>query len=97
MLQESLAEAGYHVSGAASAEESVPMDGFTVIKRLQPDAQLLHISMIVLTAKTLTAVERAVLDQCVRTVLHKRGLDRDALIRELCELLQAYRDPSAKR
>jgi hypothetical protein len=50
----------------------------------------------VLTAKTLTAAEHAMLEQSVRTVIQKRGLDRDTLIQELRGLLQAYRDPTPK-
>jgi hypothetical protein len=46
----------------------------------------------VLTAKTLTAAEYARLDQRVRTVLQKRGLDRDTLMEELQGLLRVYRD-----
>ncbi|HSF32955.1 MAG TPA: response regulator [Candidatus Tectomicrobia bacterium] len=72
------------------------MDGFTVIEHLQRDPQGRHIPVIVLTAKTLTAVEQAVLDQSVRTVIQKRGLERDALIQELRGLLQAYRGPTPK-
>jgi two-component system, sensor histidine kinase and response regulator len=73
------------------------MDGFTVIKHLQQDPQLRHIPVIVLTAKALTTVEHAVLEQRVRTVMQKQGLDRDALLHELRELLQAYHGSSAKR
>ncbi len=40
----------------------------------------------------LDSSEQAVLDQSVLAVIHKRGLDRDALIDELRAALQAYRD-----
>jgi CheY-like chemotaxis protein len=63
---------------------------------LQQDPQSRQIPVIVLTAKTLTATERATLEQTVRTVIQKRGLDRDTLIRQLQGLLQAYRDPTPK-
>jgi hypothetical protein len=36
------------------------------------------------------------LDQTVRTVIQKRGLDRDTLLQELRGLLRAYRDPTPK-
>jgi signal transduction histidine kinase/CheY-like chemotaxis protein len=72
------------------------MDGFGVIDHLQQDPQSRQIPVIVLTAKTVTATERATLDQTVRTVIQKRGLDRDTLIQELRGLLQAYRDPTPK-
>jgi signal transduction histidine kinase/CheY-like chemotaxis protein len=72
------------------------MDGFAVIEHLQRDSQSRQIPVIVLTAKTLTAAEHALLEQSVRTVIQKRGLDRDTLIQELRGLLQAYRGPTAK-
>ena len=72
------------------------MDGFGVIDQLQQDPQSGQIPIIVLTAKALTATERVTLDQTVRTVIQKRGLDRDTLLRELRGLLRAYRDPTPK-
>lgn len=72
------------------------MDGFAVIEHLQQDPQYRQIPVIVLTAKTLTAAEQAMLEQSVRTVIQKRGLDRDTLILELRGLLQAYRGPIPK-
>jgi signal transduction histidine kinase/CheY-like chemotaxis protein len=72
------------------------MDGFTVIEHLQRDPQYRQIPAIVLTAKTLTAAEHTLLEQSVRTVIEKRGLDRDTLIQELRALLQAYRNPTAQ-
>jgi CheY-like chemotaxis protein len=68
------------------------MDGFALIEQLHQDPQSQQIPVIVLTAKTLTAPEQAFLDQSVRTVIQKRGLDRDTLIQELRGLLQAYHD-----
>jgi signal transduction histidine kinase/CheY-like chemotaxis protein len=72
------------------------MDGFGVIDRLQQDPQSRQIPVIVLTAKVLTATERVTLDQTVRTVIQKRGLDRDTLLQELRGILRAYRDPTPK-
>jgi signal transduction histidine kinase/CheY-like chemotaxis protein/HAMP domain-containing protein len=72
------------------------MDGFTVIEHLQRDPQYRHIPVIVLTAKTLTAIEQVMLEQSVRTVIQKRGLERDILIQELRALLQAYRGPTPR-
>jgi hypothetical protein len=46
----------------------------------------------VLTAKTLTAAERAMLDQSALKVIQKMGLDRDTFIRELRSALEAYRN-----
>ncbi len=72
------------------------MDGFAVLEHLQQDPQSRHIPVIVLTAKTLTTTEQVILEQSVRTVIQKRGLDRDALIQELRGLLQTYRGPTSK-
>ena len=73
------------------------MDGFALIEQLQQAPQAQQIPVIVLTAKTLTATEHALLEQSVRTVIQKRGLDRDTLIRELRSLLQTYRGPTPPR
>jgi signal transduction histidine kinase/DNA-binding response OmpR family regulator len=72
------------------------MDGFTVIEHLQRDPQCRQIPVIVLTAKTLTAIEHTMLEQSVRTVIQKRGLERDMLIQELRGILQAYRGPTPR-
>jgi CheY-like chemotaxis protein len=69
------------------------MDGFALIEQLQQAPWSQQIPVIVLTAKTLTAAEQALLEQSVRTVIQKRGLDRDILIRELRGLLHAYYGP----
>jgi signal transduction histidine kinase/CheY-like chemotaxis protein len=72
------------------------LDGFAVIEHLQQDSQYRQIPVIVLTAKTLTAAEQTLLEQRVRTVIQKRGLDRDTFIQELRGVLQAYRGPTPK-
>src|SRR5262249_18264179 len=66
------------------------MGGFAVIAHLQQEAQYRQLPIIVFTAKTLTASERAGLEQSVRTVIQKQGLDREALIQEVQGMLQAY-------
>lgn len=68
------------------------LDGFAVIEHLQQDPQYRRIPVIVLTAKALTAAERAMLDQSVLKVVQKMGLERDAFIAELRGALQTYRD-----
>jgi CheY-like chemotaxis protein/anti-sigma regulatory factor (Ser/Thr protein kinase) len=70
------------------------MGGFALIEQLQQAPLSQQIPVIVLTAKTLTAAEQALLEQNVRTVIQKRGLDRETLIRELRRLLQAYHGPT---
>jgi signal transduction histidine kinase/DNA-binding response OmpR family regulator len=66
------------------------MEAFAVIEHLRQDAQYSQIPIIALTATTLTTAERAALEQSVRTVIQKQGLERDALLQELRNLLQAY-------
>jgi CheY-like chemotaxis protein len=72
------------------------MDGFMLIEQIQQTSQFRQIPIIVLTAKSLTCAEQARLDQRVRTVIQKCGLDRETFIQELRGLLQAYRGPTAK-
>jgi PAS domain S-box-containing protein len=67
------------------------MDGFALIEQLEQAPLSQQIPVIVLTAKTLTAAEQTLLEQSVRTVIQKRGLDRETLIQELRGLLHAYR------
>src|SRR6266508_6374329 len=69
------------------------LDGFAVIGHLRQDPDSRELPVIVLTAKTLTAAEHTILDQSVRAVLQKRGLEHGMLIDELQSLLQGYRDP----
>ena len=67
------------------------VDGFAIIEHLRQDPEYALIPVIVLTAKTLTAAEHAVLDQSVLKVIQKSGLDRDRFIQELRSTLQGYR------
>jgi CheY-like chemotaxis protein len=69
------------------------LDGFAVIAHLRQEPQYRQLPVIVLTAKTLTAADYALLDQRVRTVIQKQGLDRDTLLEELQGFLRVYRDP----
>lgn len=72
------------------------MDGFAVIEHLQQEPRYRHIPVVVLTAKTLTPTEESMLEQSVRSVIQKRGLDRDTLLQELRGLLHAYHDPTPR-
>jgi len=65
-------------------------DAFAVIEHLRQDARYRQIPIIALTATTLTSPERTALEQSVRTVIQKQGLERDALLQELRGLLHAY-------
>ena len=66
------------------------LDGFGVIERLRECPEHCDIPIIVLTAKTLSADERAQLERSVSTVIQKQGLQRETLLRELRTALQAY-------
>ena len=66
------------------------LDGFGVLEYLRQESHTRDLPVIVLTAKTLTTEEEALLRQRVLTVIQKGGLERDALIRELRSALQAY-------
>ena len=67
------------------------LDGFAVIESLRQDPRHQQLPVIALTAKTLTAAEDARLDQSVRAVIQKRGLDRGTLMAELQGLLRVHR------
>jgi len=71
-------------------------DGWQTLHELKADAITRDIPVIVLTAKALTVTERVALDRTARTVIQKRGLDRDTFLQELRGLLRAYRDPTPK-
>jgi response regulator RpfG family c-di-GMP phosphodiesterase len=59
------------------------MDGFAFLDALQADAVHRDIPVIVLTAKSLTDADRRLLQERVLSLIDKRGLDREALIREV--------------
>lgn len=68
------------------------LDGFGVLEYLHHTPRYRDIPVIVLTAKTCTAEEQALLHERVRTVIQKQGLERDRLIQEVRAALLAYRD-----
>ena len=67
------------------------LDGFGVIERLQQDPRLREIPVIVLTSKVLNDEERTRLETRAVGLIDKSGLERDALIKEIRDALQAYR------
>jgi CheY-like chemotaxis protein/anti-sigma regulatory factor (Ser/Thr protein kinase) len=67
------------------------LDGFSVLEYLHHTPRYRDIPVIVLTAKTCTAEEQALLHKRVRTVIQKQGLERDRLIQEVRVALLAYR------
>lgn len=67
------------------------LDGFGVLEYLHHTPRYRDIPVIVLTAKTCTAEEQALLHARVRTVIQKQGLERDRLLQEVQAALLAYR------
>jgi CheY-like chemotaxis protein len=63
------------------------LDGFGVLTHLQQDPIYQSIPVIVLTAKSLTAEEKAILQQGVVRVLRKQGLSAETLIGQLEHVL----------
>ena len=93
--QEALEAVGRHRPDAILLDLLMPnMDGFTVIEHLQQDPQFRLIPVIVLTAKSLTGAEQALLEQSVVKVVQKLGLDQSAFIQELRNALASYRGPA---
>lgn len=72
------------------------MDGFAVIECLHKDPSHRDIPVVVLTAKTLTTDDEALLEEHVHQVIDKRGIERAALIRELQLALHSYQSPEFK-
>jgi CheY-like chemotaxis protein len=64
------------------------LDGFGVLARLREDPATSEIPVIILTAKSLTAAETAVLQANAQQVIQKQGLAEEALLRELQQVLQ---------
>jgi CheY-like chemotaxis protein len=67
------------------------LDGFGVLSYLHHTPSYRDIPVIVLTAKTCTAEEQALLHARVQTVIQKQGLERDGLLQEVRAALLAYR------
>ncbi len=65
------------------------LDGFGLIERMQDDARLRALPIVVLTAKTLTRKEQALLHKRGLKVIEKSGLDRDVLLEEVHKVLPA--------
>ncbi|WP_236960843.1 response regulator [Methylobacterium durans] len=63
------------------------MDGLTFLDHLQADPIGRTIPVVVLTAASLNAAEHGMLRERVLGLIDKRGLDRDALVREVRRVL----------
>jgi CheY-like chemotaxis protein len=73
------------------------LDGFAVLEQLQADPGRRDIPVIVLTAKELTREESALLERRTLAVVEKRGLERNALLREVRRALSAVRQPEPEK
>lgn len=71
------------------------LDGFGVIELLQHNPEYGNIPVIVITAKTLTTEETALLQQNVSQVIQKQGLAGETLLRELQAALNNYSHANA--
>ncbi len=72
------------------------MDGFEFARRLRENPDWRDIPVVVLTAKDITDEDRARLNGRVATVLQKGAYSREALLREVRELVQAGRETAAR-
>jgi adenylate cyclase len=63
------------------------MDGFAVLEVLQADAERRDIPVIVLTAKSLTRKEQRLLRKHALAIITKDGLDREALVEQLKQIM----------
>ena len=66
------------------------MDGFELVQKLHAHEPWRAIPVIVVTAKDLTEEDHRRLSGYVEKILEKGAYDRDALLREVRELVAAY-------
>ncbi|GBD08293.1 Autoinducer 2 sensor kinase/phosphatase LuxQ [Candidatus Thermoflexus japonica] len=69
------------------------MDGFMVVEALKEDPATRLIPIIVLTAKSLTDEDRQRLNGRIEALLQKVGVDPEALLAEIVEVLRRSRSP----
>jgi CheY-like chemotaxis protein len=62
------------------------MDGFEVIDRLRADAQTADVPIVVITARTLTAADRALLEGRIEFVTSKNAVELKLLAGRLAEI-----------
>ncbi len=72
------------------------LDGFGVLEQLAQNPALAGLPVIVLTAKSLSGDERALLQRRVLAIIEKRGLDRATLLQEVRRALPACGAREAK-
>jgi CheY-like chemotaxis protein len=64
------------------------LDGFDVLAKLREQEETSAIPVIVLTAKSLSSTETAILSQNTRKVVQKQGLAAEDLVTELKRVLE---------
>lgn len=64
------------------------MDGFEVVEKMYKDEKLREVPIVVLTAKEVTADERAKLNSKIKNVVQKEGLTRETILREVNKFIQ---------
>ena len=72
------------------------MDGFEFAERVHQHPEWRAIPIVVVTAKDLTAKERSRLNGYVETILTKANHSREALLRQVRDLVAAARQKSAE-
>lgn len=72
------------------------MDGFGLLGELSKSPQYKDIPIVVLTAKTLTAAERELLQTSVVKVIEKSGLKQELLVQHIQQVLSALESPEEK-
>ncbi|MCJ2077102.1 response regulator [Methylobacterium sp. E-016] len=72
------------------------MDGITFLDHLQADPVGRTIPVIILTAATLESAERAMLQERVLGLIDKRGLDRNAILRQVKRVLPLMGSPAGQ-
>ena len=107
MVRQLLSDAGYRIDAARDGQaaleviQSQPpdailldlmmprMDGFELIEALR--AEGFSIPIIVLTAKTLNAVDLDILETSVEQIIQKNGLDQERLLEEIQKSIEEVR------
>ena len=63
------------------------LDGFGLLAQLRQNPATIDIPVIILTAKSLTAAETAVLQSSAQQIIQKQGLAGEDLLQQLQEIL----------
>ncbi len=64
------------------------MDGFEVVEKMYGDERLREVPIVVLTAKEVSADERAKITSKIKNIVRKEGLTREIILREVNKFIQ---------